>query len=232
VTSIDLRAGDPRVRLAGICELTTMERGALTERLPAWARAQLVDPAIGFVSSMPSGGRLEFVTDATSIELEAVFTRLEYAGITPHTATIDLVVDGESVASEALDRDRRDPVPRPGMATEFEIVHHEPSTVRFDGLPRPQARRDLARAERIVHAANAPPRRWRHDRAAAGVGASPVGALRQLDQPLHGGRSPDRCVACGGRPRPPASTCTASDSPGSASSTSSPPGRSATFPPT
>jgi hypothetical protein len=133
VISIDLSTADPRVHLAGICELTTMERGALTERLPAWARAQLVDPAIGFVSSMPSGGRLEFVTDATSIELEAVFTRLEYAGITPHTATIDLVVDGELVASETMEV--TDLIRFPDrMAIEFEIVHDEPSIIRFDGL--------------------------------------------------------------------------------------------------
>jgi lysophospholipase L1-like esterase len=134
VISIDLRAGDPRVRPAGICEVIPMERGALTQRLPAWARAQLVDPAVGFVSSMPSGGRLEFVTDATSIDLEAVFTRLEYAGITPHTATIDLVVDGELVASETLiDTDLIRFPDR--MATEFEMVHGDPSIVRFEGLP-------------------------------------------------------------------------------------------------
>ncbi|HSP26964.1 MAG TPA: SGNH/GDSL hydrolase family protein, partial [Ilumatobacteraceae bacterium] len=133
MTSIDLRAGDPRVRLAGILDTTPMERGALTERLPAWARAQLVDPAIGFVSSMPSGGRLEFVTDATLIELEAVFTRLEYAGITPHTATIDLVVDGELVASEALTE--TDVIRFPDRAaTDFEMVHGDPTVIRFDGL--------------------------------------------------------------------------------------------------
>ena len=86
--AIDVTATDARVRLAGIADLTEMARGALTERLPAWARAQLVDPAIGFVSSMPSGGRLEFVTDSTSVELEAVFTRLEYGGITPHTTIL------------------------------------------------------------------------------------------------------------------------------------------------
>ena len=133
MTSIDLRVVDPRVRLAGISDLTPMDRGSLTERLPAWARAQLVDPAIGFVSSMPSGGRLEFVTDSTSIELEAVFMRLEYAGITPHTATIDLVVDGELVASEVLvDTDLiRFPDP---SSMEFEMVHIDPSVVRFDGL--------------------------------------------------------------------------------------------------
>ncbi len=134
MTEFDLRTGDTRIRLAGICDLTAMDRGALTERLPAWARAQLVDPAIGFVSSMPSGGRLEFVTGSTTIELEAVFTRLEYAGITPHTATIDLVVDGEVVASEALTQ--TDVIRFPDrLATDFEMVHDEPSILRFDGLP-------------------------------------------------------------------------------------------------
>jgi lysophospholipase L1-like esterase len=110
-----------------------MERGALTERLPAWARAQLVDPAIGFVSSMPSGGRLEFVTDSTTIELEAVFIRLEYGGITPHTATIDLVVDGDVVGSEALTV--TDVIRFPDRASlDFEMVHTDPSVIRFDGL--------------------------------------------------------------------------------------------------
>jgi hypothetical protein len=133
MTTIELNGEDPRVRLAGIAGLSTRTRGSLTERLPAWARAQLVDKAIGFVSSMPSGGRLEFVTDSTSIELEAVFTRLEYAGITPHTATVDLVVDGELVSSASL-RDT-DVIRFPDRAAqEFEIVHIDPSVVRFDGL--------------------------------------------------------------------------------------------------
>ncbi len=134
MTRIDLRAGDSRVHLAGIWETTVLERGALTERLPERVRAQLVDPAIGFVSSMPSGGRLEFVTDSTSIELEAVFTRLEYAGITPHTATIDLVVDGEALASEVLTE--TDVIRFPDRAaTEFEMVHGDPTVIRFAGLP-------------------------------------------------------------------------------------------------
>lgn len=134
MTRADLRAGDPRVRLSGICDTTVLERGALTERLPEWARAQLVDPAIGFVSSMPSGGRLEFVTDSASIELEAVFTRLEYAGVAPHSATIDLVVDGALVAGEALGES--DLVRFPDRtAIDFEMVHVDPSVIRFEGLP-------------------------------------------------------------------------------------------------
>ena len=110
-----------------------MERGALTERIPAWARAQLVDPAIGFVSSMPSGGRLEFVTDSTTIELEAVFTRLEYGGVTPHAAAIDLVVDGELVSCRALTE--TDVIRFPDRTSlDFEVVHNDPSVIRFDGL--------------------------------------------------------------------------------------------------
>ena len=133
MTSIDLTAGTSHVRLAGIAELSSQRRGALTERLPAWARAQLLDPAIAFVSSMPPGGRLEFVTGSTPIELEAVFTRLEYGGITPHVATIDLVVDGEVVASEALAD--TDVIRFPDRSSlDFEMVHVEPSVVRFDGL--------------------------------------------------------------------------------------------------
>jgi hypothetical protein len=133
MTSIDLRVVDPRVRLAGIADLTPMARGALTERLPGWARAQFVDPAIGFVSSMPSGGRLEFVTDSTTIELEAVFTRLEYGGVTSHTAALDLVVDGDLVAGHVLVDTDVVRFPDRNSAT-FEMVHVEPSVVRFDGL--------------------------------------------------------------------------------------------------
>jgi hypothetical protein len=133
VTAIDLRTVDPRIRLAGIIDLTLRERGALTERLPAWARAQLLDPAIGFVSSMPSGGRLEFVTDSTAIELEAVYTRLEYGGVTPHTAAVDLVVDGDLVASTPLTS--TDVIRFADRASlRFEMVHTEPSVIRFDGL--------------------------------------------------------------------------------------------------
>jgi lysophospholipase L1-like esterase len=133
VTVVDLRAADAPVRRAGIADLTLTDRGALTERLPGWARAQLVDPAIAFVSSMPSGGRLELVTDSTWLELEAVFTRIEWAGTTPHSATVDLVVDDEVVAgSPVVDTDVIRFADR--NSTTFEVIHREPSVVRFDGL--------------------------------------------------------------------------------------------------
>lgn len=82
---------------------------------------------------MPSGGRLEFVTDSTSIELEAVFTRLQWGGVVPYSATVDLVVDGELHAGIALAD--TDLISYPdGASPEFEVIHIDPSVVRFDGL--------------------------------------------------------------------------------------------------
>jgi lysophospholipase L1-like esterase len=185
MNSIDLRAADPRVRLAGIVDLTEMERGALTERLPRWARAQLVDPAIGFVSSMPSGGRLEFVTDSTTVELEAVFTRLEYAGITPHTATIDLVVDGNVHSSEVLTQ--TDLIRFPDRtALEFEMVHTDASVLRFSGLPGGRKRVEIWLAQNATTML----RELRLDRGAS-IEAPPESGRRRW---VHYGSSISHCL--------------------------------------
>ena len=176
MVAVDLRVVDPRVRLGGIVELTPRERGALTQRVPAWARAQIVDPALLFVSSMPSGGRLEFLTDSTTVELEAVFTRLEYGGVVPHPAAVDLVVDGALYATSVLENtdvirfsDR--------WSLDFEVIHRDPSIVRLDGLPDgrkrvelwlPQGASAMLRTLRLGDSADvaAPPassrRRWVH----------------------------------------------------------------------
>jgi len=185
MTSVDLRVADARVRLAGIVELTAMERGALTERLPAWARAQLVDPAIGFVSSMPSGGRLEFLTDSTAIELEAVFTRLEYGGITPHTARVDLVVDGQMVASETLtDTDVIRFPDRTSM--EFEMIHVDPSVIRFGGLAAGRKHVEIW----LAHNASTMLRELRVDEGASIEGPPPSARRRWV----HYGSSISHCM--------------------------------------
>lgn len=176
MTTVDLSHPDARVRLAGIADLSPAERGGLTERLPAVARAQLIDPAIAFVSTMPSGGRIEFVTTSTSIELEAVLTRLQWGGVVAHSAVFDLVVDGELVAS--AEAAQTDLIVFPDRAsTDFEIAHAEPSVIRFDGLGTdakhvelwmPQNASMILRYLRLDEAATiAPPppsrrRRWVH----------------------------------------------------------------------
>jgi hypothetical protein len=133
MTTIDISTSHPSVRLAGIAELTASTRGGLTQRLPSWAREQLLDPAIAFVSSMPSGGRLEFVTDSTSIEIEVVLTRLQWGGVVPHEATFDLVVDGQLIASTVVAE--TDLISFPDRSSvEYEIVHLAPSIIRFEGF--------------------------------------------------------------------------------------------------
>ena len=68
LTPVDVLGG--AVRAAGIVELEPTDRGIVLHRMPAWARVQHNDIALAMLETMPSGGRLEMVTDATTIELD------------------------------------------------------------------------------------------------------------------------------------------------------------------
>ena len=48
--------------------------------MPAWARAQHNDITLSLLETMPSGGRLELVTDASTIELDLHLTLLQLGG--------------------------------------------------------------------------------------------------------------------------------------------------------
>ena len=85
------------VRAAGIVELEPTERGIVLHRMPAWARAQHNDIALPMLETMPSGGRLEMVTDATTIELDVHLTLVQLGTEPGPPAAFDLVVDGELV---------------------------------------------------------------------------------------------------------------------------------------
>lgn len=127
-----LSEGSP-VRMAGIAELDPTPDGATTQRLPAWARSQFMEAAIAAMSSMPSGGRMEMVTDTTAIELELHVTRIGYPGSDPSPATLDLVVDGELVATEATEEGDLFRLQLP-PSTAFDVEPGEATTIRFDGL--------------------------------------------------------------------------------------------------
>jgi hypothetical protein len=107
--------------------------GIVFRRLPDWTRPQLADPQLQLVVQIPSGVRLELVTDTTVVELDVAATCVELqATDTLLPASIDLVVDGElrqtgrpsSFSRIVLKRDRS-----------FEFVEGPPATVRFEGLP-------------------------------------------------------------------------------------------------
>src|SRR5690349_14976051 len=95
--SLDLHDGS--VAFAGLHDIEATATGLTFHRLPAWARAQLVDPAIGLLQQMPAGGRLSFVTDATAVELDVQATLLQFDDDPAVPAVFDAVVGGEVVAS-------------------------------------------------------------------------------------------------------------------------------------
>lgn len=127
-----LSEGSP-VRVAGIVELAPTPEGATTQRLPAWARSQFMEVAIATVSSMPSGGRLEMVTDATTIELDLLVTRIGFPGRDPWPATLDLVVDGAIVTTAATEEGHLFRLQLP-PSTSFDLEPGNATTIRFDGL--------------------------------------------------------------------------------------------------
>jgi len=132
--SVDLTTPHGPVRLAGIDHLAGGRNTGLTNRLPAWALSQVVDPAVPFVSSMPSGGRLEYATDATTVELDVLVTRIHYLTRPLTPAVFELVVDAEVVDHADVTSGNVLRYERP-LATDFEFVRGERETVRFTGLP-------------------------------------------------------------------------------------------------
>nr|WP_030502324.1 SGNH/GDSL hydrolase family protein [Micromonospora purpureochromogenes] len=81
--------------LRGALDLEQTADGVLPHRLPAWARAQNIDPQLTTAEAMPSGVRLAFRTRATTIELDVLPMKMVYRGTGPRPdGRYDLVVDG------------------------------------------------------------------------------------------------------------------------------------------
>lgn len=131
--SID--AFDPAsgVRLSGILDVEPTKAGGRLRRLPAWTRSQLLDPAVTFMVTMPSGARIEMVTDSDVVEVDALLTRMQLRGEGVRPAVFELTLDGEVVAAEGFDEGSLiviDPVTQ-----EVEMRRGSPTTIRFEGLP-------------------------------------------------------------------------------------------------
>ena len=194
------------IRIAGVQDVDRVGDAVALHRLPAWARGQVVDPAVHFLAQMPCGARLELDTDTTAVELEVGLTLLQIGDGPIVPAAFDLVVDGELVASSsstdgtvvAIDATDGSIAIRPGAAS---------ATVGFDGLAPgakrleiwlPHAAATTLRAVRIDDGAfaTAPApdgrRRWAHYgssishclEATGPTGAWPVVAARRADVAL------------------------------------------------
>ena len=195
------------VRAAGIVELEPTDRGIVLHRMPAWARAQHNDIALAMLEGMPSGGRLEMVTDATTIEIDVHLTLVQLGTEPGPPAAFDLVVDDELAGVESTRTGTLIVIDRCTGAVDIQSGGSD--TIRFDGLPPGEKRVEVwlphASAVHLIElradGAVRPPDPQRR---------ASVGALRQLDLALPRGR-PDP-PGCGrwSRPAWPGSTCRAS----------------------
>ncbi|GGM76597.1 lipase [Lentzea pudingi] len=113
----------------GAAELEDTARGVRPHRLPAWVRERFPDPQLMTAESRPSGVRLVMATEARAIELVLHPSSFSYRGVARPRGSVDLVVDGELVASERLDGGDHAEVDMTTGAREF----HEgpPFTARF-----------------------------------------------------------------------------------------------------
>ncbi|HET6793895.1 MAG TPA: GDSL-type esterase/lipase family protein [Acidimicrobiales bacterium] len=166
--------GDPGVQVSGILDWEPTGEGARARRLPAWTRSQILDPALRMVATMPSGGRIELVTDTTAVELDVLLTQLQMGDEPVREAVFDLVVDGELFGSMSERRGRIIKVDPPTGAM---TVERGPAVIiRFDGLGPGVGRLELwlahnasveVRAMRVDDGARLDPvppagRRWVH----------------------------------------------------------------------
>jgi hypothetical protein len=180
-------------------ETTTATDGGVTfHRSPASARARLGDPSLHLPSAVPSGVRLELLTDAPAIDLEVHLARLVFGDAPSTGSTFDVVVDG--VLSEPV-RTLQETVLRVKPPT-FEPVA-EPAGPAIT-LPRPRPAQRHASCRRVVpgdrhHGSpRRPPPAGNLD-AASTAEPPPMDPPRQLDQPvrrsrLAAGATPGDCL--------------------------------------
>ncbi len=124
---------NPCVGITGALGFDRSSTGITPRRLPDWTRPQI--PAfMEMMVTQPAGVRLEFATDAHSIELDVCLTRIQMAAKEPRTAVFDLVCDGvlmsshEENSGNVLVVDLRKPA-------QTEFIAGDSTTVCFKNLP-------------------------------------------------------------------------------------------------
>ncbi len=80
--------------VVGALETVREPTGITFHRVPASARAQMSDLVLDLMSAVPSGIRIEALTDSAVIELDVELTHAEFRGMASVGSVFDLVVDG------------------------------------------------------------------------------------------------------------------------------------------
>ncbi|MFC9294162.1 GDSL-type esterase/lipase family protein [Streptomyces sp. NPDC057011] len=120
--------------LRGALDLERTAHGLLPHRLPARARAQCSDGQLAMAEAQPSGVRLAFRTRATTVELDALRTKMAYRGAPDRPDGVyDLLLDGRPAGQGSVTGGN---VLMVDMATGSAETRPGPvGTVRFSGLP-------------------------------------------------------------------------------------------------
>ncbi|HET6856208.1 MAG TPA: GDSL-type esterase/lipase family protein [Streptomyces sp.] len=118
----------------GALELEQTARGVLPHRLPGWARQQFPDGQLAMAESQPSGVRLAFRSQATTVELDVIATKRVYEGAPPRPHGVyDLLVDGQLAGRASVADGDTITI---DMATGATRTQQGPvQTLRFENLP-------------------------------------------------------------------------------------------------
>ena len=126
---------DPALSIRGAFHLKPTPNGILPRRLPGWTLAQMPDPAMDMMASMPSGVRLAFRTEARRVELDVLERGLRFEGGPRRPAAFDLFVDGSLARRLHATAGQTVVIDGASRPPSFTIEPGEPSTLVFDGLP-------------------------------------------------------------------------------------------------
>ena len=128
---VELEGGS--VAFVGALDIEHKDPGLALRRLPAWTRPQIPDLFMDVIVQMPSGVRLRFATDSTTIELDVLQTMLRTVPNPLVASAFDVVVDGELAATVRSDVGH---VITLDMRSPEDIVFDlgEPTTIRFESL--------------------------------------------------------------------------------------------------
>ncbi len=126
---------DGPVEIRGALDLERRSLGVLPRRLPAWTREQYPDAFMDFTTTMPSGVRLVFRTEATVLELDVLTVIRHFDGrpgpVSP--GMVDLRVDGRPAGQTDV------PVSHvlrlPHTRDRGRLARGLPGTVGFAALP-------------------------------------------------------------------------------------------------
>jgi hypothetical protein len=117
--------------VTGVLDQVVSSTGVTYRRLPAWTRAQVVEPMLDLAATMPSGGRLAFRTASSVLELDVQLTGIRVGDLPERHPAFDLVVDDVVVATHLVEDHMTFHVvgPKPEDLT---LLPGGPATVRID----------------------------------------------------------------------------------------------------